>query len=55
VLPAWDALVGLTVLDGAVTVDGVMVRAGETAALAASRGAVVAQLARAHAVLSAVY
>lgn len=54
-LPGWDALMGLTVLDGAVTVGDVTVRAGETAALSASRGAVMAQLARAHAVLSAVY
>jgi len=54
-LPAWDALVGITVLEGAVTVAGVTVTRGQTAALAAGRGATVAQLARAHAVLSAVY
>ncbi len=54
-LPDWDALLGITVLEGAVTVDGVTVAAGCTAAVAAGRGETVAQLGQCHAVLSAVY
>lgn len=54
-LPGWNVLSALTVVDGSVTVDGVTVSRGQTAALAASPKARPLALAGAHAVVSAVY
>lgn len=54
-LPRWDALLGLTVLEGAVTVGGVRVARGETAAIPAAMGGAEARCEGAHAVISAVY
>lgn len=54
-IPRWGVLRALTVLEGAVTVDGVTVGRGETAAIAAELDGAMMQLHSAHAVLSAVY
>ncbi|MEZ4393059.1 MAG: type I phosphomannose isomerase catalytic subunit [Polyangiales bacterium] len=54
-LPRWGALVGLTVLEGSVTVEGARVGRGETAAIPAAMGGAVARCEGAHAVLSSVY
>lgn len=54
-LPAWDALRGLTVLDGAVEVGGLRVGRGETVALPAAMGGAAVRCEAAHAILSAVY
>ncbi len=54
-LPDWDALRALTVVDGTVTIDGVVVSRGQSAALPAGGGARRASLRGAHAIISAVY
>ncbi len=54
-LPMWGALMGVTVLDGAVTVGDVRLTRGMSAAVPAAMGGAAAQLERAHAVVSAVY
>lgn len=54
-LPGWNALRGLTVLEGSVTVGGVRVARGETAALPADLRDAEARCEGAHAVISAVY
>ena len=54
-LPRWDALLGLTVLDGVVSVLGVTVGRGETVAIPAACNGAAARCEGAHAILSAVY
>jgi mannose-6-phosphate isomerase len=54
-LPDWDSLRALTVVDGEVSVDGVAVRRGQTAALPARPAVRAASLRGAHAIVSAVY
>lgn len=54
-LPSWGALVGLTVLEGTVSVAKVRANPGETLAIPAALGGATAQCVDAHAVLSAVY
>jgi mannose-6-phosphate isomerase class I len=54
-LPDWGALRAITVVDGAVTIDGVTVSRGQSAAVAASGGVRRASLRGAHAIISAVY
>lgn len=54
-VPRWNALVGVTVLDGEVFVEGSRVGRGESAALPATLGGAVMECAAAHAILSAVY
>ncbi len=54
-LPDWNALRALTVVDGAVTIDGVTVSRGQSAAVPASGGVRRASLRGAHAIISAVY
>ena len=54
-LPDWNALRALTVVDGSVTIDGVTVSRGQSAAVPASCGRRGASLRGAHAIISAVY
>ncbi len=54
-LPAWGALMGLTVLQGTVSVAKVRANAGETLAIPAALGGAEASCDGVHAVLSAVY
>jgi mannose-6-phosphate isomerase len=54
-LPAWGALMGLTVLQGSVSVAKVRANAGETLVIPASLGGAEARCDGVHAVLSAVY
>lgn len=54
-LPRWNALVGLTVVEGSVSLAGITARAGETLAIPAALGGAEVHCAHAHAVLSAVY
>ncbi|MDB4928675.1 MAG: Mannose-6-phosphate isomerase, partial [Myxococcaceae bacterium] len=54
-LPDWDSLRALTVVDGEVTLDGLTVRRGQTAALPARPAVRRASLSGAHAIVSAVY
>ena len=54
-LPAWGALMGLTVLKGTVSVAKVRANAGETLVIPAALGGAEARCDGAHAVLSAVY
>ena len=54
-LPAWDCLRAITVVGGALTIDGVVVVRGQTAALPARPTSRRATLAGAHAIISAAY
>ena len=54
-LPSWDRLRALTVVEGSVTIDGVTVARGQTAAIPALPSERRATLSGAHAIVSAVY
>lgn len=54
-LPGWDCLRAVTVIDGTLTIDGVLVARGQTAALPARPNSRRASLAAAHVIISAVY
>lgn len=54
-LPRWDALLGVTVLDGSVSVAGVTVPRGRSAVVPAALNGARAELRGAHAIVSAVY
>lgn len=54
-LPRWNALLGLTVLDGVVDVGGVTAGRGDTLAIPAAMNGAIARCDRAHAILAAVY
>lgn len=54
-LPRWDALLGLTVLDGVVELEGVRVARGDTVAIPAGMSGAEARCEGAHAIVAAVY